>query len=154
LSLDHLRPLAIGEPSPDERHLVADDDQGRHRLLLVRPFDRPRALALPIDAAMPIRLDAASRLTRSGGSVLGYQPTPLQRARLTLLLRVLDAEAAGEPKRAIAAKIIYPHMPTLHGAAWKASTERRRTHRLCQEAMRLRDEGVLDLLHKRLHPPG
>jgi len=70
------------------------------------------------------------------------------------MLGILDAMCEGEPKRVIADALVYPHMAPLHGAAWKASAERRRIHRLCLEAARLRDVGVRDLLHGRLHPPG
>lgn len=156
LSLDHLQPISLWQRSPDEQYLVADDDHGRHRLALKGGSgDAPLALALPVDAAMPIRLGAASRLAHAAGpQAASYQPTPLQRSRLRLLLDILDAEAAGLPKRAIAETLVYPHMRDLHGAAWKASAERRRVHRLCEEAARIRDSGVRDLLHARLHPAG
>lgn len=156
LSLDHLRPLSLWQRSPDEQYLVADDDHGRHRLALKgRSGEAPLALALPVDAAMPIRLGAASRLAHSSaGPTASYQPTSLQRTRLAMLLHILDAEADGLPKRAIAETLVYPHMRTLHGAAWKASAERRRVHRLCEEAVRLRDAGVPDLLHARLRSAG
>lgn len=114
----------------------------------------PLALALPVDAAIPIRLNAASRLTHSASAANSYQPTPLQRTRLVLLLGILDAEAAGFSKRDIATHLVYPRMPALRGAMWKASTERRRIHRLSLEAARLRDHGIPDLLHARLHRPG
>lgn len=154
LSLDHLQPVASAHSSPDEHHLVADDAHGRHRLVVRSGDDGlPFALALPIDAAMPLRLGAAARLARAPtGSA--YQPTPLQRGRLALLLRILDAEQAGLAKRDIASTLIYPRMRPLLGAAWKASAERRRTHRLCEEALRLRDHGIADLLHGRTRTAG
>jgi len=104
---------------------------------------------------MPIRLGAASRLAHTGaGQTPSYHPTPMQRSRLVLFLDILDAEAANMPKRAIAETLVYRHMRALHGADWKASAERRRVHRLCEEAARLRDAGVADLLHARLRPAG
>lgn len=156
LSLDHLQPLSLWQRSPDEQYLVADDDHGRHRLALRgKGGIAPLALALPVDAAMPIRLGAASRLAHAGtGRAATYQPTSQQRTRLALLLDILDAEAEGLAKRTIAETLVYPHMRDLHGAAWKASAERRRVHRLCEEAARIRDFGVRDLLHARLRPAG
>jgi hypothetical protein len=156
LSLGHLRPIALHHSAADEQHLVADDAHGRHRLVLhATDGDAQLALALPVDAAMAIRIGAASRLAHATtGPASGYQPTAIQRSRLAMLLRILDAEQAGMPKREIAATLIYPHMSDLHGAAWKASAERRRTHRLRDEAVRLRDAGIADLLHGRLRPTG
>lgn len=101
---------------------------------------------LPIDASTPIRLDAAARLTHRAGAAQTFAPTELQRGRLTLLLRILDAEEAGLSKREIAQALVYPNLPALHGATWKGSAERRRVHRLSLDAARLRDAGGRDLL--------
>jgi hypothetical protein len=155
LSLDHLAPISSVCLSPDEHHLVADDERGRHRLVCrTHHPSQPLALILPFDADMPIRLEAAARLTRTGGSAVAYSPTPLQRTRLVLLLHILDASGEGLSKRDIARDLIYPNLPDLRGAMWKGSSERRRTHRLVLEALRLRDSGFGDLLHARLHPAG
>lgn len=155
VTLDLLRPISAGSRSPDERHYVADDDHGRHRLIVRAPEARqPLELTIPLDQAMPVRLDAASRLAHSGSRSTLYVPTSLQRTRLVLLLNILDAMEGGLSKREIAHQLVYPLAPALHGAAWKGSTERRRTHRLCLEAARLRDRGFSELLHARLRPAG
>jgi hypothetical protein len=138
----------------DETHLVGDDDRGRHRLLIRGPDAGALALILPVDASMPIRLDAAARLTDHGVLRSAYQPTALQRARLMLFLGILDAEAAGWSKRQIADRMVYSRMRPLHGAAWKASAERRRTIRLWREAGGLRDGGYRELLYARMRAPG
>jgi hypothetical protein len=123
---------------------------------VLRAPDRtqPLALLLPVDTEMSIRLDAAARLTHRPGATAAYSPTPFQRTRLVLLLHILDAVEVGMSKREIARRLIYRHMPDLHGATWKGSSERRRIHRLALEAVRLRDDGIGDLLHGRLHRPG
>lgn len=123
---------------------------------MLRAPDRgqPLTLLLPVDTEMSIRLDAAARLTHSAGATAAYSPTPLQRTRLVLLIHILDAIDEGLSKREIARRLIYRNMPELRGATWKGSSERRRIHRLALEALRLRDNGVADLLHGRLHPPG
>jgi hypothetical protein len=155
LSLAHLRPIASRSSGPDALYLIADTARGRHRLLVRGgSLDRPLTLELPCDELLGIRLDAASRLVPVAKAATGYLPTRLQRSRLVLLLRILDAEQAGLSKHAIAERLMYPHMRRLHGATWKGSAERRRTYRLCQEAARLRDQGVFDLLKGQLHPPG
>jgi hypothetical protein len=155
LSIDHLRPLSSCVSSPDRRHLVADTATGRHRLTLPANHPGDLALILPLDAALPVRLSAASRLAgapQRGGRQ--HLPTSSQRRRLALLLALLDADSAGLSRHAIAERLLFRHMRPLHGAEWKGSAERRHTYRLWAEAIRLRDGGYRHLLHGRLHRTG
>jgi hypothetical protein len=61
------------------------------------------------------------------------------------MLRLLDAHVAGATLRELA-YLAYPAMPELSSALWKASSERRGTHRLLTQAIGLRDGGYRDLL--------
>lgn len=103
---------------------------------------------------MQIRLDAAARFTHTAGATAIFSPTPLQRARLVVLLHILDAISDGLSKREIAEHLIYRNLPDLHGATWKGSAERRRIYRLALDAARLRDGGGRDLLRARVHATG
>ena len=77
-------------------------------------------------------------------------PTPFQRSRLNLMLRILDclANDAGNPNpiREIGQLIVYPRTRFASAAEWKTSSERRRTQRLVQEAKSLVNGGYLALL--------
>lgn len=71
--------------------------------------------------------------------------SPFQAARFDLMLRLLDAHGAGATLRELA-YLAYPAMPDLPASQWKTSSERRGTHRLLEQALRLRDGGYRDLL--------
>lgn len=95
-----------------------------------------------------LRATAQARLWLGGTGGSGTPPSdlsPFQAARLDLMLRLLDAHVAGATLRELA-YLAYPAMPDLSAALWKASSERRGTHRLFTQALRLRDGGYHDLL--------
>ncbi|MEJ6011132.1 DUF2285 domain-containing protein [Novosphingobium aquae] len=77
-------------------------------------------------------------------------PTPFQRSRLNLMLRILDylADSAGNPNpiREISQLIVYPRTKLASAAEWKTSSERRRTQRLVNEAKSLMNGGYHALL--------
>lgn len=112
---------------------------------------------IPRDAGFELRLAAVERFDRRLAGVppghlpRGFSPTPFQRHRLSLLLDILDLASPDEGADAttydIARAVIYPHMKLGRGKDWKSSTERRRTHRLIDEAFALRDGGYRALLH-------
>lgn len=98
------------------------------------------AIILPIDRQFDLRHRAAARFFRrvcglsAGPPPPGLAVTPFQRSRLALLLNILDRLASGGSKREIARDVIYPGFDPASAAEWKASAERRRTQRLCDEA--------------------
>jgi len=114
--------------------------------------DVPMAVVLPLDEAFDLRLGAALRLFRSlRGEAPGPLPsrlrvTPFQRSRIVLLLAVFDHLLAGSTKRQIARDVIYPGHIAASAAEWKASAERRRTQRLCDEAKAMVAAGYRRLL--------
>jgi hypothetical protein len=69
-----------------------------------------------------------------------------RRARLVLLLRVLDAYAAGAKPREIAAAFLDPAAASIPSLEWKSSAMRRKAKRLIKEALVLRNGGYLKLL--------
>lgn len=108
------------------------------------------AFHLPDDPLFDGRLRATAQarpwLGGTGGS--GTPPSdlsPFQTARFELMLRLLDAHVAGATLRELA-YLAYPAMPHLSAALWKASSERRGTHRLLTQALHLRDGGYRGLL--------
>lgn len=134
------------------RHLVADQDGLRHRLQ-VRAADPEARLSMHLpplgDTLRAAACDAALRMlagraTAEPAALL--RPSSLQRQRLALLLRILDADAAGGSNREIGIAIVYPWLAGTAATAWKASGERRRVQRLLAEARHLADGGYRDLL--------
>ena len=78
------------------------------------------------------------------------RPTAFQARRLHLLLDILDAllvpDKARPSTHEIADRLIYPRLAIGRGAEWKASSERRRTQRLIDEALALMNGGYRALL--------
>lgn len=108
------------------------------------------AFHLPDDPLFDGRLRATAHarlwLGGTGGSDTPQSDlSPFQGARFDLMLRLLDAHVADATLRQLA-YLAYPAMPDLSAALWKASSERRGTHRLLTQALDLRDGGYRDLL--------
>lgn len=144
----------------DGRHFVLGDVDGPHHLWLRGGHaGQPLAYVILKDEMTELRLAAAGRLDRRlfgappARRLRGFHPSPFQRHRLSLLLDILDM-ALGPDRRpatsyAIACKLIYPAMSIAPGAEWKASSERRQTQRLINEALHLMNGGYRALLAAR-----
>lgn len=134
------------------------DVDGPHRLWLrTADPDRPVAYVIVRDHAIDLRFAAIRRLDRRlagappARSSPGFQPTPFQRHRFGLLLDILDAIDAPADRtppttHEIGTRLVYPGKAIGRGNEWKSSSERRRTQRLIDEAVALRDGGYLALL--------
>lgn len=135
--------------------MILADPDGDQPLWLRAEADRPLAVVLPVDEVFELRLGVALRLLRRVRDGAGgpWPPrlavTPFQRSRLTLLLNIADRLAAGDSKREIARSLVYPGLDPGPSAAWKASAERRRTQRLCDEARAMVAAGYRLLLRGR-----
>lgn len=152
LDTDALGAVRAMRAAPDGRHLILADADGDQRLWLRAEDARTPAVVLPLDEAFEMRVGAALRLLRRlRGEPVGPPPphlavTRFQRIRLTLLVNIHDRLAAGASKREIARTLIYPGLDPGPAAAWKASSERRRTLRLCDEARAMVAQGYRLLL--------
>jgi hypothetical protein len=117
-------------------------------------MDREQAFVIPRDAASAMRHRASMRLdSRLAGrasprGTVALSPTRFQRQRLNLLIAILDALETSDgavTMHGVASSVVYPRQTLPRGSAWKASNERRRTRRLVDEALALRDGGYRDL---------
>lgn len=134
------------------RHLVLDIPGVRHRLhVLVDAPHAPLVILLP-PLGDPLRVAAcdAARRMFAGLSMAepaaAMRPSALQRQRLALLLRVLDASLAGASNREIGLRIVYPWLTAIDALAWKSMSERRQVQRLVAEARNLAASCYRDLL--------
>ena len=140
----------------DGLHCVLGDADGPHHVWLREgAAGHPPACIIPRDDGAPWRHLAAWRLDcRLGGRAsprasATLVPTLFQRRRLILLLAILDRLTRGEgaaTMHGIASALVYPRHDLPRGPAWKDSNERRRTRRLVDEAIALRDGGYRHLL--------
>ena len=152
LDADALGAARMVRDGPDGRHLILADPEGDQRLWLRVDNAHAAAVVLPLDESFELRLGAALRLLqRMRGEAAAPQPpylapTRFQRLRLALLINIFDRLAAGWSKREIARALIYPGLDPGPAAAWKASSERRRTLRLCDEARAMVAAGYRRLL--------
>ncbi len=149
---------ALGEivadhDAPDGRHMVIAGPDGPHRLWLreIKP-QTPLAIIIPADRNFAQRIAAVMRFERrlrgtvSGQPPPGYRPTAFQRNRLFLLLNLLDAEQAGASRRTMASTLLYRNSAPMGRAEWKGSSQRRRTHRMIDEAKHMMARGYRELL--------
>ena len=108
---------------------------------MIRRAEATRRLDLRLSGVPPGRCPRAMR------------PTAFQALRLHLLLDILAALLAPGKTRPstheIANRLIYPRLTIGRGAEWKASSERRRTQRLIDEAIALMNGGYRALLQGR-----
>jgi hypothetical protein len=146
--------LALHRRLDDGCHIVLRDGEATLRLWLrpphaVAPAAALPAFHLPLDRLIRRRIEATARAQAwldTGTADRGMAAlSPYQRARLSLMLALLDADAAGASLRTLAG-IAYPALPRLSASQWKISSERRGTHRLIGEARQLRDGGYRRLL--------
>lgn len=144
--------LTADYDAADGRHLVYDIAGVRHRWrVLAGSPAMPLVILMPPlgDALRAAACDAARRMfaglsLAEPASVM--RPSALQRQRLTLLLRILDASLAGASNREIGLRLVYPWLAATDALAWKATSERRRVQRLVAEARELATSGYRDLL--------
>jgi hypothetical protein len=134
------------------RDVVMDRAGVRHRLrLLTADRQAPLAILLP-PLGDPLRCaacDAARRMFAGlalAEPAAALRPSALQRQRLALLLRVLDAWGSGASNREIGTRLVYPWLAGTEATVWKSMGERRRVQRLLAEARHLADAGYRDLL--------
>jgi hypothetical protein len=141
------------------RYIILDDAGGRHRIWLQSDAGSPDlTFHLPMDRSFDMRSDATTRFTRrSRGLTAGARspslPSAFQRHRLTLMIRLADAEATGASLRDLA-RIVAPAMPVMSAAAWKASSERRHIQRLRRETAAMIAGGYRALLTGATKTPG
>jgi hypothetical protein len=136
------------------RHIIIVDENCKHRIWVARNRqDSGMAFIIPADCTSAVRMAATQRverrlLQRADGlaQLPELSPTPFQRRRLALLLRLIDADHAHFTRREMAYSLVYPRHKQLSGDLWKGSNERRRTQRLIDEAMRMMRGGYRELL--------
>lgn len=133
----------------DGCHLVLRDRRRTWRVWLRAPAPAS-AFHLPRDPHFSGRL----RATASLQALLSDMPAPealpddlsaFRRARLDVMLTLLDAKAQGASLRSLA-RIAYPATMAMPTPEWKGSSERRGTMRLLAEALALRNGGYRKLL--------
>jgi hypothetical protein len=156
LDLAHWPAILADRLLSDGRHIVLGDAGGPHHLWTRDPRPgQPLAYIIPHDAAVGERTAATERFDRRRSGVPASRcpgtshPTQFKARRLSLLLAVLDAllNVGDRPNtHEIASQLIYPHMTIGRGAEWKASSERRRTQRVIDEALALMHGGYRALL--------
>lgn len=139
----------------DGLHCVLGDHDGPHHVWLrACATDREQVFVIPRDKASNLRHRASLRLDSRLAGRAGprgcapLSPTHFQRQRLNLLIAILDAlETSGGAvtMHGVASSVVYPRQILPRGSAWKGSNERRRTRRLVDEALALRDGGYRDL---------
>jgi hypothetical protein len=143
------------------RHLVLKRTFARYRLVL-RPAGTHRDIGYVIepDDWLGLRLAAISALHRASTSddrpitKQSFAPSPYQRHRLALMLRILDCidrhSSGSVTTREIAEQVVYPRSKLGRAAEWKVSSERRNTQRLSAEAHNMMEMGYRHLLKGRL----
>jgi hypothetical protein len=145
--------ILVDHDAPDGRHMVIASPGGLHRLWLreIKP-NASLAVIIPTDRNFAQRIVAVTRFERglrgavSGQSKPGYLPTAFQRNRLYLLLNLLDAEREGASRREMASSLLYRNSAPMGRAEWKGSSQRRRTHRMIDEAKHMMVCGYRQLL--------
>jgi hypothetical protein len=154
IELDDLATVAADCTTADGRYVVLSDPTGPLRVW--QAGDRPNhkvAILIPLDPDVPLHLDAARRFFRrlrgrpAGPEPKRWQLTALQRARLVLMLRALDARQDGASYRTIAVALFDPSLAMLPARDWKCCSWRAKTMRLVQDAVALMNGGYRRLLH-------
>lgn len=140
----------------DGRHIVIGDDERPYQIFLPGKLCEETFYQITRDHQIGLRLTEIVRLERKlAGLAPGpcaLRPTEFQNYRLNLLLDILDARyGSGRAMLTtydLAQAVIYPGMKMGRGAEWKASSQRRRTQRLIEEAEGLMNGGYKRLLHR------
>lgn len=155
------RTAIVDRNYPKGRYLVLSIE-GRFQRLLFRNYNSSHGVTCSVltgpDFALRLAVlnsfNQALSGAGSGSSQICLMPTPFQQGRLNLMLRIIDylnqEPARQAPVREVARRIVYPHSHFANAAEWKASSERRRTQRLIDEAKALTEGGYLSLLHGKM----
>ena len=153
IDIHALGAIVANHEAPDGRHMVVASSDGTHRLWLREPHpDTSLAVVIPIDRHFALRIAAAARFERrlrgvaQGHPPPEYWPTAFQRNRLFLLINLLDAENEGASRREMACTLLYRNSAPMGRAEWKGSSQRRRTHRMMDEAKQMMAGGYRELL--------
>lgn len=153
IDFETLGTIAADHEAADGRHMVITAAAGTHRLWLrERRPGVSLAVTIPVDRVFALRIAAVSRFERRLRRLTCDRPTPdylptgFQRGRLFLLLNLLDAEKAGASRREMASALLYRNSSPMGRAEWKGSSQRRRTHRMIDEAKHMMARGYRDLL--------
>lgn len=153
IDMSVLGDIVAEHEAPDGRHMVVANPDGVHRLWLREPqLGAPPAVIIPADRNFAQCIAAVTRFERRlrgvgcGQPQSGYRPTAFQRNRLFLLLNLLDAEKAGASRREMASALLYRNSVPMGRAEWKGSSQRRRTHRMIDEAKHMMGGGYRALL--------
>ena len=150
--------LAKASPAPTNagQHIAVRAGKSWLRLLLPSSDTAPQLTCLVTpDRHWPLRHCALDRLhallTGAGRATRDAfdQPSPYQRHRLDLLLRLLDARRAqpSASRRDLAETVVFPGRRFDRAIDWTTSAERRQVHRLLRTAEALVAGGYLQLLH-------
>lgn len=153
IDFETLGTIAADHEAADGRHMVITAANATHRLWMreTRP-GVSLAVVIPADRGFALRIAAVSRFDRRLRGLTcirparDYLPTSFQRGRLFLLLNLLDAEKAGATRREMASALLYRNSAPMGRAEWKGSSQRRRTHRMIDEAKYMMAGGYRDLL--------
>lgn len=137
----------------DGRHILISDDERPYQIFLPGKICDETFYQVIRDDQIGLRLTEIVRLERKLAGLApmpcALRPTEFQNYRLNLLLDILDARYGGGRAMLatydVAQAVIYPGMMIGRGAEWKASSQRRRTQRLIEEA-----EGLMNGGYKRL----
>ncbi len=134
-------------------HILVDDPDGHHQLWFIEDVHaRGSAFLIPFDDDFGARLHSLQRLhrrltgQRAGPPLRSLQLSPLQRTRLTLLVRALDGEKAGASRREIAAVLLDADARRIPAIEWKNAALRKKVNRIVASAVELMNGGYLKLL--------
>jgi hypothetical protein len=157
-----LAAFAVASERADSRgrSLVLQGPAARYRLLLRHPSSaEATGYVVDPDEWLPARIAAIMAfhhpIAASGAywKRWSFAPSPYQRYRLELLLRILDYKSKCVPRavtlREIAGHVVFPHAKLGRATEWKTSSERRHTQRLVTEAQYLTKSGYRRLLKGR-----
>ena len=150
---DRLAPITARADTENGVHILLDDPDGRHRLWLIQDEQaRGSAFLIPFDDDFSARLHSLQRLhrrltgPRAGPPLRSLQLSPLQRTRLTLLVRALDGEKAGASRREIATVLLDADARRIPAIEWKNAALRKKVNRIVASAVELMNGGHLKLL--------
>lgn len=114
------------------------------------PVAAPLAAIIPLDRAVPIRVDAVLRLwQRLVGQATPPAAAPLtqqKRRRMILMVRALDGWQHRASYRDLAAALLDTDVLRQSRREWQTSSRRAQIIRIVRDAIRHRDGGYRDLL--------